>query len=174
RAFVTPVVPKTETARRARAIPPAIPMAIPIPISTAGLLGRGSSRRLRHVPPCAGPSRQLSEKPSPDGQRPAGSQRTTSRATPESSDVSGRSSDVVSEKLLLQAKRRMECLTTLSLSCLLCKLVERVAGEAASSEPAQERRRDAFRREQPPGAVELWLEGGHRRSSRLGGDQPLP
>ena len=34
RAFVTPVVPKTETARSARAAPTAIPIAIPIPICT--------------------------------------------------------------------------------------------------------------------------------------------
>ena len=41
RAFETPVVPKTETASRARAAPTAIPMAIPIPICTCRLLGRG-------------------------------------------------------------------------------------------------------------------------------------
>jgi hypothetical protein len=35
-----PVVPKTDTASKARATPPAIPMAIPIPISTRTLLGR--------------------------------------------------------------------------------------------------------------------------------------
>ena len=73
------------------------------------LLGRGLNRRsaVRPIRRWAWPA--AIREASFGGQLPAEGHRATARVTSVSSGLSGRSSDVVSEKLLLQAKRRMEC-----------------------------------------------------------------
>ena len=167
RAFVTPVVPNTETASNARAIPPAIPMAIPIPISTCSAPRSGIQPRRRHVPSGTGPARQLSEKPFSGRRRTC---REPPRYLARDLRVVGRRWSIIGcgfGKAAFAGKtsngmRRNRIVSHASSANRLATSSSVSARKAAATEPPQERRCDALALEQQPGTLELGLERGDR------------
>jgi hypothetical protein len=83
---------------------------------------------------------------------------------------------VVSEKLLLQVKRQMECTQIVALSRFARKrrgyLLKRVAREPAARESAQKGRADGLTVDQYPDSGELGFQSGDGGGGLLSRDQP--